>query len=49
MTALLDADVEDAPARPAPPRSRAALWALPPLLVVLVAAVYPLVRVCLES
>ena len=24
-------------------------WALPPLLVVLVAAVYPLVRVCLES
>ena len=35
--------------RPAPPRSRAAWWAVPPLLIVLVAAVYPLVRVCLES
>ena len=39
----------DAPARPAARRSRAALWAVPPLLVVLVAAVYPLIRVCLES
>jgi 2-aminoethylphosphonate transport system permease protein len=49
VIALLDARVEDAPARLAPLRSPAALWALPPLLVVLVAAVYPLVRVCLES
>jgi 2-aminoethylphosphonate transport system permease protein len=25
------------------------LWTLPPLLIVLVAALYPLIRVCLES
>ncbi|MFD9663173.1 2-aminoethylphosphonate ABC transporter permease subunit [Rhodococcus sp. NPDC059968] len=31
------------------PRSYAVLWAMPPLLMVLVVAVYPLVRVCLES
>lgn len=51
MTALHDrpAPVADAPERSAPNRSRAALWVLPPLLVVLIAAVYPLIRVCLES
>ncbi len=51
MTALLDrpASAADVPERPAPKRSRAALWAIPPLLVVLIAAVYPLIRVCLES
>lgn len=50
MTALLDQPAQaDAPVRTAPARSRAALWTIPPLLVVLVAAVYPLIRVCLES
>src|SRR5262249_14533327 len=51
MTAVLDqpAPTAEAPARPAPRRSRAALWATPPLLIVLVAAAYPLLRVCLES
>jgi 2-aminoethylphosphonate transport system permease protein len=51
MTALLEepAPVADAPASSAPKRSRAALWAIPPLLIVLIAAVYPLIRVCLES
>jgi 2-aminoethylphosphonate transport system permease protein len=51
VTAILDrpAPASDAPVRPAPPRSRAALWTIPPLLIVLVAAAYPLIRVCLES
>ena len=51
MTAVLDqpAPAADAPVRPVPRRSRAALWTVPPLLIVLVAAAYPLVRVCLES
>lgn len=50
MTALLDqpAPIDTANAAPRG-RTRAALWALAPLLVVLVAAVYPLIRVCLES
>jgi len=51
MTALLDrpTSAADVPERRAPKRSRTALWAIPPLLVVLIAAVYPLIRVCLES
>ena len=51
MTALLEpsAPAEEAPPRSAPPRSWAWLWAVPPLLIVLIAAVYPLIRVCLES
>ena len=51
MTAVLDqpAPAADAPVRPAPRRSRAALWTIPPLLIVFVAAAYPLIRVCLES
>ncbi len=48
MTATLEA-AAPAPERPAPPRSRAAWWAVPPLAVVLVVAAYPLLRVCLES
>jgi 2-aminoethylphosphonate transport system permease protein len=50
MTALLDqpAPVEEAPAPPKP-RSYAALWVVPPLLIVLVIVLYPLIRVCLES
>lgn len=48
MTAVLDKPAEDAPVRQAP-RSKAALWTVPPLLIVLVAAAYPLIRVCLES
>lgn len=51
MTTVLDrpAPESDAQARPAATSSRAVLWTLAPLLVVLVCAVYPLVRVCLES
>ena len=49
MTAVLDKPAADAPVRSAPLRSKAALWTVPPLLIVLVAAAYPLVRVCLES
>jgi 2-aminoethylphosphonate transport system permease protein len=51
VTAVLDrpAAEPDAQARRAPTSSRAVLWTLAPLLVVLVCAVYPLVRVCLES
>ncbi|MGV9802078.1 2-aminoethylphosphonate ABC transporter permease subunit [Mycobacterium sp. NPDC003449] len=49
MTALLDTPVGQAPERSARPRSRAALWAVPPLLVVLVVALYPLLRVFGES
>ncbi len=48
MTAVLERP-HAAPARRRAPRSRATWWALPPLVVVLVVAVYPLVRVCLES
>ncbi len=52
MTALLEeagpaADVPPTP--PAPRRIRAVLWTLPPLSIVLIAAVYPLLRVSLES
>jgi 2-aminoethylphosphonate transport system permease protein len=51
VTALLDqpAPEAEAPERSAPKRSRAALWTIPPLLVVVIAALYPLIRVCLES
>lgn len=49
MTALLDQPVDDSEIRPKPQRPLAGLWAVPPVLVVLVAAVYPLIRVCLES
>jgi 2-aminoethylphosphonate transport system permease protein len=52
MTALLDkaAPAADAsPSRPAPIRIRAALWTIPPLCIVVIAALYPLVRVSLES
>jgi 2-aminoethylphosphonate transport system permease protein len=49
VTALLEQPALDAPERPAPPRSFAAWWAVPPLVIVLLAAVYPLIRVCLES
>jgi 2-aminoethylphosphonate transport system permease protein len=49
MTALLDQPSTDAPETSRPPRSLAWLWALPPLAVVLVGALYPLIRVCLES
>jgi len=52
MTALLDqpaSAADEAPPRPAPPRSWSWLWALPPLLIVVISAVYPLIRVCLES
>jgi 2-aminoethylphosphonate transport system permease protein len=51
MTALLEqqAPRTDAPESAAPKRSLAWLWAIPPLAVVVITAVYPLVRVCLES
>jgi 2-aminoethylphosphonate transport system permease protein len=49
VTTLLDKPASEAPDRQAPPRSFAAWWAAPPLAIVLLAAVYPLVRVCLES
>ena len=54
MTALLEqpaaAEPSDAPVTSSKPaRTKAMLWTLPPLLVVLIAAVYPLIRVCLES
>jgi 2-aminoethylphosphonate transport system permease protein len=48
VTALLDQPAETTDP-PAAGRSRAGLWALAPLLIVLVAAVYPLIRVLLES
>ncbi|GLP78063.1 2-aminoethylphosphonate ABC transporter permease [Mycobacterium antarcticum] len=48
MTALLE-PTADAPDRPAPPRSWAAWWAVPPLAIVVLVAVYPMIRVCLES
>ncbi|ORA34464.1 2-aminoethylphosphonate ABC transporter permease subunit [Mycobacterium aquaticum] len=46
---LLDEQAAEAPERSAAPRSRAALWVLPPLLVVLLIALYPLLRVLGES
>jgi 2-aminoethylphosphonate transport system permease protein len=46
---ILDEPAAEAPDRPAPPRSRAALWVVPPLLVVLLIALYPLLRVFGES
>ncbi len=51
MTALLEqpAAETDAPQTSPPKRSLAWLWAIPPLAVVLIAALYPLIRVCLES
>jgi 2-aminoethylphosphonate transport system permease protein len=50
VTTVLDRPAAaDAPLRPAPRRSAATLWTVPPLLIVLVVAAYPLVRVCLES
>lgn len=49
MTTLLEQPLEAAPPRPAPRRYRAALWAIPPLLLVLVVVLYPLLRVFGES
>lgn len=46
---LLGEHVAEAPDRAAAPRSRAALWVLPPVLVVLLIALYPLLRVLGES
>lgn len=48
MTALSD-ELVTTPERSARPRSRAALWVLPPLIVVVLIAVYPLLRVFAES
>lgn len=48
MTAVLDRDLT-APADPAPPRSTAWLWVLPPLVLVLLVVLYPLLRVFWES
>ncbi|HTM83513.1 MAG TPA: 2-aminoethylphosphonate ABC transporter permease subunit [Mycobacterium sp.] len=49
MTTLLEQPLEAAPPRPAPRRYRAALWAIPPLLLVLAVVLYPLLRVFGES
>ena len=51
MTAVLDRPTAPADSRPLRPRRpiRPILWLLPPLLIVLVVAVYPLIRVSLES
>ena len=49
MTAVLEEPATAAPERSTPPRSRAAWWVVPPLLVVLCFVVYPLLRVCLAS
>ncbi len=48
MTTLLE-EAPDAPVRAPAPRSPAAWWAVPPLVIVVFVALYPLVRVCLES
>ncbi|HYO02610.1 MAG TPA: 2-aminoethylphosphonate ABC transporter permease subunit [Mycobacterium sp.] len=48
MTTLLE-PTSEAPERSTPPRSLAAWWAVPPLVIVVLVAVYPLIRVCLES
>lgn len=51
MTALVDrpAPAAYAPTRRPAGRLRPVWWTLPPVLIVLVVAVYPLARVCLES
>lgn len=49
MTTLLEAPLEAARPRPAARRYGAALWAIPPLLLVLVVVLYPLLRVFGES
>lgn len=51
MTAVLERPAPPADAAPSRPRQpiRPILWLLPPLLIVIVVAVYPLVRVSLES
>ncbi|MEU1208466.1 2-aminoethylphosphonate ABC transporter permease subunit [Nocardia sp. NPDC005825] len=51
MTALLESSAAAAPPEPrAPGRSwRPVLWTLPPVLIVLLIAVYPITRVLLES
>jgi 2-aminoethylphosphonate transport system permease protein len=46
---ILEEHRAEAPDRPAPSRSRAALWVIPPLLVVLLIALYPLLRVLGEA
>ena len=50
MTTVLDrphAAADTTPNRP--PRSYAAWWVVPPVVLVLAFVVYPLIRVCLES
>ena len=49
MTVVVEEPLAPAPDRPAPPRSLATWWVVPPLVVVLCFVVYPLLRVCLES
>jgi 2-aminoethylphosphonate transport system permease protein len=50
MTAVLDrVHLDPPPARPEPSRWRPVAWALPPLLLVLGFAVYPMARVLAES
>ncbi|CAM3261355.1 2-aminoethylphosphonate ABC transporter permease subunit [Prescottella defluvii] len=50
MTTLLDAPITaDPPLRPEPSRWRSGLWVLPPLLLVIGFAVYPMARVLAES
>lgn len=51
MTSLLEerVPVDAPPVRPAPRSSRAALWVIPPVLIVVVTALYPLIMVSLES
>jgi 2-aminoethylphosphonate transport system permease protein len=49
VTAVLGRPAVDTKSRTEARRTGAALWTVPPLLVVLVAAAYPLIRVCLES
>ena len=50
MTAVLERpEAEQTPPQSKPPRSFAAWWVVPPLLLVLAFVLYPLIRVCLES